>query len=164
MRILILGTATLVACFAAMNTPYGGVSAQVLEEEMRPTAGQYQANLQLVEINLPDAPPEIANMMGSMMNRDFDYCLTEAEVEEGYRSVMNRTQQGECSYQRFNASGGQIDAAMTCDVDGREMAMEMTGTGTSTSSDVTMTMTGDFGIGPGTMTMRIVQERVGACS
>lgn len=164
MRIAILGAATLVAGLAAVNTMYGEVSAQTLDEEMRPTAGQYQANLQLVAIDLPDAPPEIANMMGTMMNRDFDYCLTEAEVEEGYRSVMNRTQQGECTYQRFNASGGQIDAAMTCDVDGREMVMEMTGTGTSTSSDVTMTMTGDFGIGPGTMTMRIVQERVGACS
>ncbi|MEP3421830.1 MAG: DUF3617 domain-containing protein [Erythrobacter sp.] len=164
MRMLILGAATLVAGLVVVNAAPNNASAQTLDEEMRPTAGQYQASLQLLAVDLPDAPPQVTDMMGSMMNRDFDYCLTPEEVEEGYQSVMNRAQQGECSYERFTASNGQIDAAMTCDVDGRAMTIEMTGTGSATSSDVTMTMSGDFGIGPGTMTMRIAQERVGDCS
>ena len=164
MRVLILGAATFVAGLAAVNFAPGDLAAQVLEEEMRPETGQYQASLTLVSLDMPDAPPEIATMMGQMLGRDFDYCLTPQDVEEGYQSVMNRAQQGECSYERFNATGGTIDAEMTCDVEGRAMTMVMQGSGTSTASDVTMTMTGDMGMGPGSMTMRVVQERVGPCS
>jgi hypothetical protein len=163
MRVLLLGAATLAAGIVAMNTVPADLSAQVLADEMRPESGKYQASLTLVSLDMPDAPPEIANMMGQMLSREFDYCLTPEDVEEGYQSVMNRAQQGECSYQRFNASGGSIDAEMTCDVEGREMNMVMQGSGTPTASDITMTMTGDMGMGQGSMTMRIVQERVGAC-
>ncbi len=163
MRTLILGAAAAAAGLVSWNAATTDLSAQTLEEEMRPTAGKYKADLQLVSLDMPDAPPEIANMMGSMMNREFDYCLSAEDVEEGYRSVMSRAEQGDCTYQRFNASGGTIDAEMTCNADGREMRMVMTGTGSPTSSDVTMTMTGDMGMGPGSMTMRIVQERVSDC-
>jgi len=164
MRVLILGAATAVATVLGANAMTGDLSAQVIEDEMRPMSGQYQSTISLLSIDLPDAPPQVASMMGQVMNREFDYCLTPEDIEEGYRSTMNRSQQGECSYQRFRAVDGEIDAEMTCSVDGRQMNMSMQGTGSPTASDVTMTMSGDFGIGPGTLTMRVVQQRTGDCS
>ncbi len=164
MRTLVLGSAALIAAVAGAGVATGNLSAQVIEDEMRPMSGQYQSNISLISVNLPDAPPQVANMMGQVMNRDFDYCLSEEDIAEGYRSTMNRSQQGDCSYQRFRAVDGEIDAEMVCNVDGRQMNMSMQGTGSPTSSDITMTMSGDFGIGPGTVTMRVVQQRTGDCS
>ena len=159
-----LGAATLVAALAAANMAPGDLYAQDQIDEMRPETGQYRASIKLLSLDMPDAPPQVADMMGSMLSRDFDYCLTPEDVAEGYQSVMNRAQQGDCSYERFDVSGGSIDAAMTCDVEGREMAVVMQGTGSPTSSEITMTMTGDMGMGPGSMSMQIVQQRLGACS
>ncbi len=163
MRVLILGAAAAIVAVAGAGVATGDLSAQVIEDEMRPMSGHYRASISLVSAEIPDAPPQMADMMGQLMNRDFDYCLSPQDIEEGYRSMMNRSQQGDCSYQRFRAVDGEIDAEMVCNVDGRQMNMSMQGTGSPTSSDVTMMMSGDFGVGPGSLTMRVVQQRTGDC-
>ncbi|MEL6528640.1 MAG: DUF3617 domain-containing protein [Pseudomonadota bacterium] len=160
MKTWIIGGAGLAAALAIGTAS----TAQQIDAEMKPLPGQYSANITVQSVDMPDAPPEMAGMIGNMMNQEFNFCLTQQEVEEGFRSVMNRSQQGECSYTRFNATGGKIDAEMTCDAGGSPMTMVMKGTGSPTSSDVTMTMSGDMGMGPGSITMRVVNRRLGDCS
>ncbi|AWW75362.1 hypothetical protein CD351_13075 [Erythrobacter sp. KY5] len=131
----------------------------------RPTAGQYRATTTFISIDMPGAPPQVADMMSQMMSNSVTYCLTEAEIAEGYRAITDRSTRDaeDCTYERFDYSGGKIDAVIQCRVDGQNMRMEMTGTGGATSSDMTMTMNGDFGMGDATIKLRSQHERIGEC-
>ena len=144
----------------------GSLSAQIDPGEARPMAGEYRTNISFLSLDMPGAPPQMADMMGRMMSRTITYCLTEDEIEEGFQAFTDRSTRDsqDCEYERYSYSGGEIDAVMVCRVDGRDMRMEMSGTGTATSSDITMTMSGDFGMGDGTMKMRAQHERIGECS
>ena len=166
MKALLGGGLLIAAATVAGSLAPDLASAQVDVSGDRPLAGEYRAKITFLSLDMPGAPPQMAEMMGQMMSRDINYCLTEEDIAEGYRAITNRTSQdgAECEYERFNYSGGQIDAAMVCNVDGRAMRMEMQGTGSPTSSDITMTMSGDFGMGDGSMSMRAQHERLGACS
>lgn len=163
MKIWVLSAAALAAAVSVASIGSGDLAAQQIDNEMKPQPGEYQADMSVLSIDMPDAPPGIADMMTDMMGRSFKFCLTQAEVDEGFRSIMNRGQDGDCTYTRFNATGGRIDAEMTCDAGGNPMNMVMEGSGSPTSSDVTMTMTGDMGMGPGSITMRVRNERLGGC-
>jgi hypothetical protein len=150
---------------AAITLP-DALFAQVDPPEMRPETGKYSADITVQEVDIPGAPPQMAGMMTRMMSRKTTYCLTEQDVEEGYRAITRRSQ-GEggedCAYDRFSMEDGELDAQMTCRVDGRTMTMNMEGTGTPTSSDITMTMKGDMGVGPGSIRMRVLHRRLGPC-
>lgn len=165
MKKFVLG-AGVIAVTAAFVGAAGGdhVSAAAQDPQMKPDPGQYRSDIELVSIDIPGAPPQVADMMRGMMGRTVEYCLTQEEVDQGFESVARRSQEGDCNFQRFDASGGNIDALMTCDVDGRMMTMTMTGTGTSTTSDITMRMEGDMGgMGEGSMTLRAKHQRIGDC-
>ncbi|MGB3711074.1 MAG: DUF3617 domain-containing protein [Erythrobacter sp.] len=152
---LALGAAALATAPAVLIAQNDG--------QMLPQAGEYRSQVTLQSLDMPNAPPQVADMMRSMMSREFTYCLTPEDVAEGYRAMTDRSQQGDCTYERFDASGGKIDAVMSCTTDGRRVDMTMQGTGTPTSSDVTMRMSGDMGMGPGSMTMHVTHQRIGDC-
>lgn len=162
MKAYIAGSALIVA--AAIS---GTLSAQIDPGTARPMAGEYRAEITFLSLDMPGAPPQVADMMGQMMSRTTKYCLTEAEIAEGYRAITDRSLRSggnDCTYERFSYAGGSIDAVMLCKVEGRDVRMQMQGTGSATSSDITMTMSGDFGMGDGSMTMRAQHERIGDCS
>ena len=160
MKALITGGGLLAATLAA------GAFAQVELPEERPMAGQYRATITFLSLDMPGAPPQMAEMMGNMMSREISYCMTEEDIAEGYRSITNRSSGdgAECEYERFSYTGGQIDALAVCNMEGRTMRMEMQGTGSPTSSDITMRMSGDFGMGDGSMSLRAQHEYQGPCS
>ena len=162
MKSLVLSAAGLATAFAIVGVSAGDLAAQEFVDEMRPLPGKYAADMRVLSVDMPGAPPNMAEMMSSMMGRKFEFCLTPEEVEQNFRAILNRGQDG-CTYTRYNASGGKIDAAMTCDGGGNPINMEMQGTGSPTSSDVTMTMSGDMGMGPGTIRMRVINKRLGDC-
>ena len=153
----------LAAAIAIIGPSSGKLEAQEFVDEMRPLPGQYAADMRVLSVDMPDAPPDMAKMIGSMMSRKFEFCLTPEQVKENFRAILNRGQDG-CTYTRYSATGGKIDAALTCEGDEGPMTMVMSGTGTPTSSDVTMTMSGDMGMGPGSITMRVINKRLGDCS
>jgi hypothetical protein len=166
MRLNSLAIAAATLCIAAAATLPGSLFAQIDPPEMRPEPGKYSADITVQSVDIPGAPPQMAGMMTKMMSRQTTYCLTEADVEEGYRAITRRSQgEGgeECTYDRFSMDGGELDAQMTCRVDGRTMTMVMEGTGTPNSSDITMTMSGDMGVGPGSIRMRVLHNRLGPC-
>ena len=175
MKLLIVGTGAAIALAGGTmamgagsgqdgeNMTAADVAAAAANSDIRPLPGEYRVNMTLLSIDIPDAPPQMAGMMSQIMSRSFEYCLTQEDVEQGFKEMTRKSQDGECNYQRFSANGGEIDAEMTCTTDGRTMTMEMEGTGTATSSDITMTMSGDMGMGPGSMKLRAVHERIGKC-
>ncbi|KLE34996.1 hypothetical protein AAW00_00365 [Aurantiacibacter luteus] len=136
---------------------------------MRPQAGQYRVTTELLEFSMPGAPAGAADMIRQQMaeNQGSEYCLTQAEVDEGYEEMARRSQEaGEnCSFRRFDANGGNIDAEMVCATPGQgEMTVTMTGRGTPTSSVMETRLTGSLpGMGEMAMRARATHERIGDC-
>ena len=141
----------------------GAVIAQTLDEDMKPTPGQYESQIELLSMDIPGMPANMMGMMKGMFETKTKICITAEEVEEGWKDALRKSQDGECKYQSFSASGGQMDAVMVAATENGKMTMEMSGTGTSTTSDVTMKMSGNMGTGPGSMSMRVKQKRLGDC-
>ncbi|KPP88256.1 MAG: DUF3617 domain-containing protein [Erythrobacter sp.] len=144
-------------------------SEEVLERAragtVRPLPGLYRSEVELVDVDIPGAPPEATEMMRGQMAQSNEFCLTEEDVEEGYRRMASEPQGDNCSFTKFDVDGGEIDAAMTCsDPDGGSMNITMQGTGGETSSEFMMRMAGNFGgSGEGSMTMKQSSERIGDC-
>jgi hypothetical protein len=103
--------------------------------------------------------------MEGMIEQTAEYCLTAEEAAKGYERMAQQSQDGDCTFERFDVDGGTIDAAMSCPVQGGgSMNMTIEGTGRETSSDFTMRMEGDMGgSAPGSMTIKAQHERIGDC-
>jgi hypothetical protein len=135
------------------------------EGTVRPLPGLYRSQVELVDLDIPGAPPQAAEMMRGQMAQTNEFCLTEEDVEEGYRRMASQPQGDNCSFTRFDVDGGEIDAVMSCsNPGGGAVDITMQGTGGETSSEFTMRMAGDFGgAGKGSMTMKQSSERIGDC-
>lgn len=144
-------------------------SAEVAErarDAIKPQAGLYRSTMELVEVDIPGAEPGMVDMMRGMMGgQEHEYCLTQEEVDRGYEEMARQSQDENCTYERFEVDGGDIDAAMTCAAGADdEMRMTMSGSATSTSMEMDMTMSGNMtGMGEGTLQMKTSHERIGDC-
>lgn len=141
----------------------GEAAKQAEAQGLKPEPGQYRATITMSGIDIPGMPPEMAGH-GAGMTNNVEYCLTEKDVAEGYEAMMKRGQNGECSYEKFNLAGGNMDAVMVCKTAEGTARMEMTGTATPTKSDFTASMKMNFNeLGEGTMTFEGKHERIGDC-
>ena len=176
MRRILLATAAslaLAACGGADADADGDGSVSMDEAQaelersgaVKPEPGQYRARMELVDFEAEGAPPQIVEMMKSNMANTFEYCLTQEDADKGFEEMARTSQDDNCSFEKFEADGGDIDAVMTCQ--GGEMGnarMTMQGTGGRTQSEMTMTMEGQLpGAGTGKMTMKTSHERIGDC-
>lgn len=132
---------------------------------VKPQPGQYRASVELLDFQAPGAPPNATEMMQGMFQRTFEYCLSPEEAERGFEEMAKTSQNGDCSFETFEADGNDIDAVMVCTGGGMgEMRVTLDGSGDETSSEMTMSMQGDFsGEGEGSMTMTTKHERIGDC-
>ena len=141
-------------------------AAAQVSDEVKPQAGKYRATMNFVNAELPGAPPEMVEMMGSaMQNQETEFCLTQEEAEKGFGEAMRESQDDSCSISQLTLNGGSMDMAMTCTEEGMgEVNIALTGTVTPTSSDLTMVTEGTFGpMGEGKVEMNVKQERIGDC-
>jgi len=141
----------------------GAAIAQTVDEDMKPRPGKYESRVELISMDIPGVPANMMGMMKGAIERSVTICLTPEEVEEGYKDALRKSQEGECKYDSFSATGGKIEAEMVCATDNGPMTLTMEGTGTPTTSNVMMMMQGDMGAGPGSMSMRVRQKRIGDC-
>jgi hypothetical protein len=134
--------------------------------ELKPQPGQYKTSMTLVSADIPGAPPEMAQMMGSQMNQTGEFCLTPEEAERGFKDAIQQGQNDACKVENFTMEGGDVNLALNCAAEGMgDMRAEMSGKVTSTSSDMTMKMKGNIPqLGPVEMTMAYTQERIGDCA
>lgn len=141
------------------------VAERAREGTVRPQPGQYRSQVELVELDIPGAPPEAAEMMRGQMAQASEFCLTEEDVEEGFRQLATQPAGDDCSFNKFEVEGGEIDAAMRCtNPGGGTVNITMKGTGEETRSEFTMRMSGNLGgEGEGSMTMKQTSERIGDC-
>jgi hypothetical protein len=165
------GAALMAGCSGGGDADADGDGEITLKEAAKqaeaqgimPEPGLYRATVTMTGINIPGMPPEMAGHGAGMVTTSED-CLTEEEVAKGFEELIKQGQNGECSYERFNANGGDIDAVLVCKTPQGSARMEMTGTATETSSDIKATMAMNFdGAGEGTMTFTAKNERIGDC-
>ena len=147
--------------------------AAAAESMVKPQAGRYEVQSELLELDLPGLPPEQKEMMQGIMEAGFSqttsYCLTEEEAEQGWEDAIQEMQQDEqdCEYSKFEVSGDSLDAAMSCtQEDGSKAQMTMSGDLSETGQDITMAMSGSSPDMPGgemNMKIRMRSNRTGAC-
>lgn len=152
---------------ASENLSVDEVVERTQAAAIKPMPGQYKVSMEVLEVNIPGAPANLAEMMGdSLGGQTQQYCLTEADVENGFEEMAKRGQDGDnCTFDRWNIDGGNFDGKMTCTVPGQgQMTMTMKGKGSETSSEVDMTMQGNMaGMGDATIRMKATHERIGDC-
>lgn len=133
---------------------------------VKPEPGQYRVTMEVLEVDIPGAPESAIKMMRDMMGgQTHEYCLTQEDVDKGFEEMARQSQDGECTFARFDVDGGNLDAKMTCSHDGQgTMTMTMKGTGGATSSEMDMVMEGSMGgMGTSTIHMKAKHQRIGDC-
>jgi putative hemolysin len=143
--------------------------AEKARDLVKPEPGLYRSTVELLEVDIPGAPDGAADMMKGMMgtsNSTSEYCLTQADVDRGFEEMIKNSQKGDCTFERFEAEGGEIDAVMNCTAEGgNTMHMTMQGTGGATSSEMTMNMETEMpGMGKTNMRMTAKHQRIGDCA
>lgn len=136
------------------------------ESGVKPEPGEYRVTMEVLEVDIPGAPPEAVKMMREMMGgQTHQYCLTQDDVDKGFEEMARQSQDGDCSFERFDVDGGSLDAKMTCTQDGQgSVTMTMQGTGSATSSEMDMLMEGNMGgMGKSSIHMKARHERIGDC-
>lgn len=142
------------------------VAERAQNSSIKPEPGKYSVSMEVLEVSIPGAPPEVAEMMrGTMSGQTQEYCMTQADVDKGFEEMARQGQDENCTFERFDIDGGDIDAKMSCDIPGQgTMTMTMDGAATPTSSVMEMTMQGNMaGIGDSTIKMKASHQRIGDC-
>lgn len=139
--------------------------AEMADNAVKPQPGQYKTSMTFSKADIPGAPPEMMEMLGSSMANSFEYCLTKEEADKGFEKSLTKGQGDNCTIERLNMDGGKIDMAMKCDEPATgPMQVTMTGEVTPTSSDLTMNMKGKVANQQdASIEMKLKQERIGDC-
>ena len=163
----------LAACGSGDEAPSGDAAeemAAAAEEGPQPQPGQYRTTAELLEFNIPGAPPEAADMMRSAFSEGAaeatTYCLTPEDAATSREEMLKNMAESDCTVSRFDMSNGRFDAALSCPTgQGVSGDVTMAGTMSETGSDIEMAFSTEVpGAGPATIRMHMVSERIGDCS
>ncbi|NCP13093.1 MAG: DUF3617 domain-containing protein [Sphingomonadales bacterium] len=139
------------------------VAAKAQAGGIKPQPGLYKSTVVMTGIDIPGMP---AGMEGHGAGQTIttEDCLTQAEVDKGFEELFKQGQNGECSYERFDLAGGELDAVMVCKTPDGEARMTMTGTTTATTAEFTAESTMNFeGVGEAKLNFTGTHERIGEC-
>lgn len=160
----------LAACGSSGGDTTGGgdgganARASAAAAEFRMTPGQYRSTVTVTKFTAEGLPPQMAQMMGQA--RSFDYCITPEQAAGGIEAVKRQMAEGNCTYERFNAAGGAVDAVFSCSsAPGMTLRASSKGTYSDSGSNVAvvadMTMPGGKAIH---MEQTVSAERIGDCT
>ena len=133
-------------------------------------AGQWRLTGTVDEMTIPGMPAsaqaQMKRVMGEKQNYSMEYCLTPEEAKRPRGGFFTGKESENCRYERFDMSGGKVDAVMRCEgKPSGTMTMTISGTYSpdSYTSRASMEMSGARG---GGMTMKMHSEahRVGECT
>lgn len=173
MALGLAATALLGACQQAKDeakTPDEVKAEAVAAGIAQPQPGQYRVVTRITDISIPGMPPEMAAQakgMFSATGQTVEYCMTPEQAAKGYEEMTRRSAEGNCTYDKFSAADGKLDAAMTCQT-GKGMVTKsaVSGTFTPTGSQLTMKSDATSPDMPGGgmhMEGAISTERIGDC-
>jgi hypothetical protein len=136
----------------------------------RPKPGLYSQSMTISKFEIPGAPPEVAKAMQDAMTKgqEHQFCLTAEMAEKGYRDMFDKVGgNGECKYDRFDVSGGKIDAVLQCaNATEGKGTITMSGTVSEEGSDVNVAVEQQGGKAPMANTkiaMHVTSKRIGDC-
>ena len=173
--LLLSAGALLTAGLAACDKPdKGPKSMEQAKQEAaqleRPDPGQYKQTTKITKFEVPGAPPEMVAQIRTMMEGqggDLTYCLSKADTEKGFEEMFRKGSQGDCKYERFDASANTIDAIMVCNAGaGGSARMTMNGTVSSTGSKVKVNVeqkNDKSPMGNANIAMELDTKRIGDC-
>jgi|TARA_R100000049_G_C1932144_1_gene76020 hypothetical protein len=184
MRTILAATACLAllgACSDGADTPGsadadrdGEISSEEMAAEaasaadeitMRP--GQWENTIEFTEFDIPGVPANIKGMMAKQMGSAMTTksCLTQEEAQRPDAGFFGGEKNDNCTYDRFDHSGGNLALRMTCQTgDGGTAKIAMDGTFADESFTLTMdnrisgTQAGDV-----TMKGKVTGKRIGDC-
>lgn len=179
MRALLLlplacGALALTAC---KKEPEGPKTAEQVKEEMadlassaKPTPGKYRTTMKIVDVQIPGMDEATAKKMQGMFGGSgnaSEHCLTPEMANKGFEEFGKHAAQGNCTYEKFSAGDGKLEAVMTCQTgQGAKTRSELNGTFTSTSSNMKMKTDSEApGMPGGKMHLEaeVTSERIGDC-
>ncbi len=134
--------------------------------QMQP--GKYRTTMAIQKIEVPGMPPQMAERMKAMMSKaaSAESCVTPEAAKRGLDVMKEQMAKGKCQFEKFEASGGTLDTAFTCQ-SGQGLTMKATSHGTFSPTGSQVQVVRDMA-GPGGKTMHVEQtvttERVGECS
>lgn len=147
-----------------------GEMAEALADGPTPQPGQYTTTTEVLEFNIPGLSPEMRDMMQSALaegaQEGSSYCLTAADTANSREEMIRNMTESDCTVQRFDMAGGNIDAALSCPAGGEGLTGDVTLNGTMTDTGADMTMSFKTQVpdtGEATIRMRMVTNRVGDC-
>lgn len=141
----------------------------------KPRPGQYSTSVELTEFSVPGLPPQQAEqlraMMGNVQQEGSSYCLTEAEANKGFEETVKRMTEGngqmKCTFDRFEAEGSKLDAALSCTgPQGMDAKIALNGTTGAEASSMRMKMSQKAPMIPAgemRMEMKMDSKRTGDC-
>lgn len=146
-------------------------AAEEMAEGPQPQPGQYNTTTEVLEFTVPGLSEDMQAMMQSAMAegaaQGTSYCLSAADAATSREEMIRSMTESDCTVQRFDVSGGTIDAALSCPTgtEGVSGDVTMTGTMGETGADMEMTFKTQVPeMGEATIRMRMVSERVGECA
>ena len=171
---LLVATAAVLALAACDKADKGPKSMEQAKAEAaqleRPDPGQYRQTTRITKFEVPGAPPEMVAQIKKMMEGqggNLEYCLSKADTEKGFAEMFKKGTQGDCTYDRFDASANTIDAIMTCKAgEGGAAKMTMNGTVSSTGSKVNVNVeqkNDKSPMGNANIAMELETTRIGDC-
>jgi hypothetical protein len=136
----------------------------------RPDPGRYRTTIKVTKLSFPGMDPAMSQRMQSMFatqGQAQEFCLTKAEADKGYEAFVSRVGQGDCTYDKFDASKGALDARMTCrSGQGLVGKYQLKGQFTPRSSDLAMQVEQLAGGIPGagmTLAAQVTTEWLSTC-
>lgn len=141
----------------------GEAAKQAEQAGLKPQPGFYKTTITMTDLEIPGLPAEMEGH-GAGLARTVESCLTQAEVDKGFESLLTKGQDGVCRFENFALKGGAFDAVMVCEAQGATTRTQMQGTATATGAEFTAsTRLGFPGGVEGTMSVAGKHERTGDC-
>ena len=161
----------LAGCDSADKGPKTLDQAKAEARQMeRPEPGEYRQTTKFTKFEVPGAPPAMVEQIKSMMTAKGEtstYCLSKEDSEKGFEEMFKKVGEGECKYERFDASANSIDAILVCDTaPGATARLTMNGTVSKSGSNVKVDVQQKGDKSPmanATIAMEVKSERVGDC-
>lgn len=170
-----LAVSTLAGCDKAGDSGSGPKSMEQAKAEAakldRPKPGLYKQSMTITKFEIPGAPPEMAAQVQAAMTKaqESNFCMTAEMANQGFRDMFEKVGQGsECKYDRFEVSGGRLDALLQCEnpVQGKG-TITMAGKVGEEGSDINVAVEQRGGQAPmanAKIAMHLVSQRIGECT
>lgn len=178
MSLIVASTVALAACGSSGPKSEAQVKQEISKIE-RPQPGLYNQTMKVTKFEIPGMGAKELEFLKNQMAgaaQTQSFCVTKEESEEGFKRMTKEFAKGKCTYDRFDATGGRLDAKMTCETgQGMSSTLEISGTTTSEGSNMVIKMQHNAGkpggsqaMGPGMMgnaniEMEVSNSRIGDC-